>query len=221
MRSWREFWDSNHAIYVNETHKKAHQTAIKQDLNLLYTPKNVVLDYGCGETPLIENASALYLVEGAPLLLQKLQATYGDYALAPEALETLPKAHFDRIFMVSVLQYLSPSEFETRLANFHTLLKPQGIFYIGDVIDPATGMVQDALSLLTMGLKEGFFSAAFLGLVKTALSPYRHLRAKLGFTRLCEAELTSLLHKHGFIVERAARNIGPHQHRYTVKATKK
>lgn len=220
MQSWREFWDSDHAIYVSEAHKHAHQAILAADLAAHVTQDSVVLDYGCGETPLITGVKTLYVVEAAPQLLAKLQTRFGDKALAPESLATLPPAQFTHIFMVSVLQYLSLDEFETRLSEFSSLLAPQGALFLGDNIDPSTGMVQDAFSLLKMGAQHGFFVAACVGLVKTALSNYRHLRKNLGFTQLCESELREILARHGFKAERLTRNLGPHQHRYSLKVTK-
>jgi ubiquinone/menaquinone biosynthesis C-methylase UbiE len=220
MQSWREFWDSDHAIYVNAAHKAAHQAIITQDIAAHLNKDAIVLDFGCGETPFIKSVQTLYLCEGAPQILKQLQKTYGDFALAPEALTQLPQAHFSHIIMVSVLQYLSLHEFETRLQEFHMLLAPEGELIIADIIDPQTGPLQDARALLMMGWRHEFFFAALWGLVKTALSPYRQLRANLGFTRLTQDEMQAILHKAGFKSIKLTRNIGPHQHRYSMKATR-
>jgi len=47
MRSWVDYWDSDHSIYVSERHKQLHAAAIANDiLRQVHTAEAVVLDHG-------------------------------------------------------------------------------------------------------------------------------------------------------------------------------
>ena len=70
MRSWIEFWDSEHAIYVNDRHKQLHAQAVGRDL-IRHIPSRdaLVLDHGCGEAnyaaEVAQHCRWLYLCEAA------------------------------------------------------------------------------------------------------------------------------------------------------------
>jgi cyclopropane fatty-acyl-phospholipid synthase-like methyltransferase len=222
--NWREFWSGEHSIYANKRHKDAHNAIILHDMLVHIQPFDHVLDFGCGEAlladALVPHCASLTLCDGAESVLTGLRTRLSGQCtiVSPEELETVTVA-FDKIFMVSVLQYLSHDEFSTRLSSFKRLLKPNGTFYIADVIPPDVGMVKDTLSLLKMAFQHGFLFAACLSLVKTALSNYRQLRAKFGLTQFTKPEIIAFLKARGFKAEILAHNISPHQHRFTVKVT--
>ena len=49
--SWRQFWNSDHSIYVGPRHRPLHNRLIAQDISDLIPYGNaMVLDYGCGQT---------------------------------------------------------------------------------------------------------------------------------------------------------------------------
>jgi hypothetical protein len=73
----------------------------------------------------------------------------------------------------------------------------------------------DATALLRFGAANGFLGAAILGLVRTALSDYPRLRARLGVTRYAAAAMIARLQAAGFSAEPAPRNIGHNQARMT------
>ena len=54
---------------------------------------------------------------------------------------------------------------------------------LGDVIPHKLTALDDARMLLRFGRREGFFGAAFKGLIRTYFSDYRRLRKSLGLTR--------------------------------------
>ena len=120
--------------------------------------------------------------------------------------------------MNSVAQYMTPAELDSAFAAIRRLLKPGGRLIVGDVLRPGVGMVRDVAALLRFALTHGFFRDAMIGLVSTALSDYRHLRARVGLQRYSEAEMIAKLAASGFTASRAHRNIGHNPWRMTFVA---
>ena len=79
-------------------------------------------------------------------------------------------------------------------------------------------MASDVIALLRFAAKHGFLRDALIGLVSTALSDYRELRAKVGLTRYGEAEMSAKLTAAGFTASRAQQNIGHNPWRMTFVA---
>ena len=117
------------------------------------------MDYGCGEATSAElvaqAAGALVLVEAAPNVRAALEARFADHAKIavcnPEEAAALPDGSFDLIVLHSVAQYLSGTELDRQLAVFHRLLKPNGLFIIGDIVPPKLAAPAAALALLRFG----------------------------------------------------------------------
>jgi ubiquinone/menaquinone biosynthesis C-methylase UbiE len=226
MDSWIDFYDSPHSIYVNARHRDVHFRQIAQDLAAYVRPGAKVLDYGCGEALRADlvaaKAGRLILVEPAPRVRARLKSRFAHQpkieVTGAEQLARLPDRAVDLIIMHSVVQYLSVAELDAALALFRRLLDPNGLLVIGDVARPETSAFTDALSLLRFGAGHGFFFAALVGLARTLLSPYRRLRATLGFGRYDEAAFAARLAQAGFSAERAARNIGHNGARMTFLA---
>jgi ubiquinone/menaquinone biosynthesis C-methylase UbiE len=228
MKEWIDYYDSSHSIYVNARHRDVHFRLIADHIiSHIPSPDAAVLDYSCGEAldaPRVAQAcAALTLVEPAPGLRanleKRLRANSRIRVLAPEDLANAPDASFDLIVMISVAQYMTEAELDAALALFHRLLKPQGTFALGDVIAPTTGAATDALALLKLAAKEGFFLAALRGLVRTALSNYSQLRARFGLKRYGEGEMIAKLAKAGLKARRAPQNMGHNGARMSFLAT--
>jgi hypothetical protein len=79
--------------------------------------------------------------------------------------------------------------------------------------------VTDALALLRFGWQGGFMLAAAFGLLRTAFSEYRKLRAELGLAAYDEKEMIALLAEAGFKAERRRPNLGHNQARMAFVAT--
>jgi hypothetical protein len=79
-------------------------------------------------------------------------------------------------------------------------------------------MVRDVAALLRFAFSHGFLKDALIGLVSTALSDYRQLRAKVGLQRYSEAEMVAKLAARGFSASRADSNIGHNPWRMTFVA---
>ncbi len=137
---------------------------------------------------------------------------------SPEQVAALPAGSLDLIVMHSVAQYLSQEETDALFAQFKRLLKPGGLFILGDVIPPHVSPLADAAALLRFAAANGFLIAAFIGLVRTTFSDYPKLRAKLGLTLYEESAMTKKLEAAGFSAERAQKNIGHSQARMTFLA---
>jgi SAM-dependent methyltransferase len=120
----------------------------------------------------------------------------------------MPERSFDLVVLHSVSQYLSGAEFDRVVALFRRLLKPSGLFVLGDVVPHEVPAVSDAWALLRLAKANGFLLAALAGLVRTFFSDYWRLRSRIGLTRYSEAEIIARLAALGFTATRAPRNIG-------------
>jgi SAM-dependent methyltransferase len=225
---WVSFYDFKHSvIYVNARHRDVHYRTIAEDIRA-YVPSRdaVVMDYGCGEATsarlVAEAAGHLTLVEAAPNVRAALTSRYEGSGkidvLAPEQALALPDASFDLIVLHSVAQYLSTQELERLIVQFRRLLKPEGLFVLGDVVPPQLAAPAAALALLRFGAKNGFFFAALGGLMRIFVSDYLKLKAKVGLSHYTQAEMLAKLSAAGFRAERAKRNIGHNQRRMTFLA---
>ena len=217
MADWITFWDSDHAIYVNARHRDAHYRKIADDVAAyIPSPSAIVVDYGCGEAlhadRVAASAGKLILCEAAPLVRAALTQRFGQNpkieVRPPEEVARLPEHSVDLIVLHSVAQYMTPQEADALFSRFRKLLKPGGLFVLGDVIPSAIPAVTDALALLRFGLAHGFFFAAVSGLIRTALSDYWRLRQTLGLTRYDEGPMRAKLAAAGFEAKRT-----PRQHR--------
>jgi len=225
MSDWIKFYDFKHSvIYVNARHRDVHYRTIAEDIRAYVpSPQAQVLDYGCGEATsadLVADACArLVLVEAAPNVRASLAMRYTGHlriaVIAADEAAGLPKASFDLIVMHSVAQYLTPAELDRLLAIFRSLLKPGGVFLLGDIVPPRLAAPAAALSLLRFGAANGFFFAAALGLVRIFASDYLRLKKTAGLSHYSEAAALERLRAAGFAAERAPRNIGHNQHRMT------
>jgi SAM-dependent methyltransferase len=228
MSDWIDFYDFKHSvIYVNARHRDVHYRTIAQDIRAYVpSPTAHVLDYGCGEATSAELVAAvcgqLVLAEAAPNVRASLTMHYAAdpkiTVISAEQAAALPKASFDLIVMHSVAQYLSDAELERLLAMFRTLLKPDGLFILGDIVPPHFAAPSAALALLHFGAANGFFWAATSGLMRIFVSDYLRLRKTIGLSHYTEAAALEKLTRAGFDAERAPRNIGHNQQRMTFLA---
>lgn len=232
MADWRAFWNGDHAIYVSDRHKTVHYRAIADGiLDHLRSagPAAVVLDYACGEAleapRVAAEARRLVLCDGASSVVEKLRARFGAdpkmvFALPEELDSVLADDEADLVVVSSLIQYLTEAEFIGLLARFRAKLRPGGRLVIADVIPPDAGMMADIASLLGNGLRHGYAVSALMGLVATAVSPYRKLRGELGLTTYSEAAMLALLTRHGFDARRHRPNLGLTPHRMTFVANR-
>jgi SAM-dependent methyltransferase len=226
--TWRDYWNSDTPIYVNERHKALHYRLVAGDIAALVTsPESVVLDHGCGEALSADlvaaKAARLYLCDAAPLVRERLTRRFAGQCkvavLAPEDVASLGETTLDLVMVNSLLQYLGRQELDQLLGLWRAKLKPEGRLVIADVIPPDVGALTDARALLSFAWSGGFLGAALLGLVRTAFSDYRTLRKTLGLSRYTQAEMIDILRGAGFAVERRAANIGHNPARMTFVAT--
>jgi SAM-dependent methyltransferase len=228
-RDWVSFWDSSHPIYVNPRHFDVHYRRLAHDmLNLLPVRGARVLDFGCGEAlhagKIAAVAWELYLCEAAPKLRARLKQRFADNpkvkVLSPDDVERLRASSLDLVIVNSVVQYLSREELEHYLLVWRRRLRLGGQVVIADVLAPRQSPLRDAWALLRFAARHGFLLAASWGLVRTAFSPYRSLRARLGLTQYSEAEMLELLRGAGFNAERMPENLGHNQARMAFRATR-
>jgi SAM-dependent methyltransferase len=185
-----------------------------------------VLDHGCGEAldaaRVARACGKLYLCEAAPSVREKLRGQFGRLetvaVVSPEEVEALPEATLDLVVANSLIQYLSRDELKTVLATWHGRLKPGGALVLADVIPPDVSPLTDAAQLLAFGWRGGFFLTALAGLVRTAFSDYRKLRAQYGLSTYTPEAIQDLLREAGFAEVQRPANFGHNPHRMTFKA---
>jgi SAM-dependent methyltransferase len=225
--SWREFWNGEHAIYVSPRHKMLHYRQIAKDiLAHLPGPDAVVLDVGCGEAlsaDLVARACGrLYLCEAAPTVRERLRAMFGRLGtitvVSPEEVEALPDATLHLVVANSLVQYLSREELGALLRLWRSKLKPGGRLVVADVIPPDISPLTDATQLLGFAWRGGFLGAALAGLVRTAFSDYRKLRAQYGLSTYGEPQITALIVEAGFEQVTRQPNFGHNAQRMAFKA---
>ncbi|WP_460448896.1 class I SAM-dependent methyltransferase [Alsobacter sp. SYSU BS001988] len=232
--SWRDFFDGEHSIYVNARHKALHDRMVARDVAAIVAslaPPGrplAVLDFGCGEATEAQEvarvSSSLILSDAAPAVLARVRERYrGDpriRVLDPGEVEALAPGSLDVVAVNSLLQYLPRAELQRLLEVWRELLAPGGHLVVGDVVPPDVSPLTDAAALLRFGWQGGFLAAAGAGLVRTALSDYRKLRAELGLSTYDENAMLSLLENAGFEARRRRPNIGHNQARMTFVATR-
>lgn len=225
--TWRDFWNADTPIYVNDRHRTLHYRLVARDIAALVpAPDAVVLDHGCGEALSARRVAAacgrLYLCDGAPLVRERLAERFAGEpkitVLPPEEVDAIAPESLDLIVVNSLLQYLSVEEFGDLLGLWRERLKPEGRLVLADVIPPDASALDDARALLSFAWQGGFLGAALVGLARTALSEYRTLRAELGLTHYSEGEMIETLRERGFSPERRAINLGHNQGRMTFLA---
>ena len=214
MEDWIDYYDSTHTIYASKLHRDLHFQIIARDIiGYISSPDAVVLDYACGK---------LYLAEPAPGVRGRLIARFAPNTKirvrSLDDLRNMDEKSIDLAVMNSVAQYMTPDELDAAFLVIKRLLKPGGRLVVGDILRPEVGMARDVAALLRFALKHGFLKDALIGLVSTALSDYRQLRAKVGLQRYSEAEMVAKLAAAGFTASRAHFNIGHNPWRMTFVA---
>ena len=227
--SWLDFFNGEHALYVNERHKALHDRLVARDVAALVGPgDDTVLDFGCGEATEAAAVAArckrLWLSDAAPAVLGRVAQRFaGDGVIrtaTPSEVEAMPDATLDLVVVNSLLQYLPRSELARWLSIWFAKLRPGGRLVLGDVIPPDVSPLTDAVALLRFGWEGGFLTGAVAGLVRTFFSDYRNLRAQLGLSTYDESDILSIVEAAGFTASRRRPNIGHNQARMTIVGLK-
>jgi ubiquinone/menaquinone biosynthesis C-methylase UbiE len=227
MDDWIDYYDSTHTIYASRLHRELHFQLIARDIiGYISSPHAVVLDYACGEAlsaaKVADACGKLYLAEPAPGVRGRLIARFApNTKIRVRSLDDLRKMEeksLDLAVMNSVAQYMTPEELDSALADIRRLLKPAGRLILGDIMRPEVGMPKDVVALLRFAATHGFLRDALIGLVSTALSDYRQLRARVGLQRYSETDMIAKLAGAGFTGSRAHVNIGHNPWRMTFVA---
>ena len=227
MDDWIDYYDSTHTIYASKRHRDLHFDVIARDIiGYISSRDAVVLDYSCGEAlsaaKVADACGMLILAEPAPGVRGRLIARFApNTKVRVRSLDDVRNMHegsIDLVIMNSVAQYMAPQELDSALLTIRRLLKPSGRLVLGDILRPEVGMASDVTALLRFAARHGFLKDALIGLISTALSDYRQLRAKVGLTRYSEADMLAKLTASGFTASRARQNIGHNPWRMTFVA---
>lgn len=227
MDDWIDYYDSTHTIYASKLHRDVHFEGIARDIiRYIPSPDAVVLDYACGEAlsanRVADACGRLVLAEPAPGVRGRLVSRFApNTRIRVRSLDDvrhMDARSVDLVVMNSAAQYMTPDELDATFAVIHRVLKPAGLFVLGDILQPQVGMAGDVMALLGFAAKHGFLRDALWGLARTALSDYRELRTRVGLQRYGEAEMLAKLAAAGFTAARAPDNIGHNSRRMTFVA---
>ena len=107
--------------------------------------------------------------------------------MTPEQAAAQPDgiARFDRAALGRAIS--ERAELDGLLALFRRLLKPDGLFILGDIVPPQLAAPMAALALLRFGAQNGFFWAAVGGLMRIFVSDYLKCKSKVGLSHYEEA----------------------------------
>jgi ubiquinone/menaquinone biosynthesis C-methylase UbiE len=228
MKTWIDYYDSAHSIFVSARHRDLHFALLADHIAAyIPSPTAVVLDYSCGEAlsadQVAKSCGKLILAEPGANVRDRLAARFKDdpkiEICGLDELSNLPPQTIDLVIMNSVTQYLAVDELNIAFARIHRLLKPSGRLVLGDVLQPRNNALTDAAALLRFSRQHGFLKDAMKGLVRTAISEYPKLRSRLGLKRYGEAEMIEKLRTNGFSAVRAKENLGHNRKRMTFVAT--
>lgn len=228
--TWRDFFESEHKIYVNARHRALHDDRIARAIaRHIPAPNARVLDYGCGEAScaadLARDCGALYLFDASRRVQSHLRQRFAGsdkiVVLDEAGFENLPDGGLDLIVVVSVLQYVGEAECARWLAHFYDKLAPGGALVLGDVVPKTGALADDVGALLAFAWRGGFFFAALGGLLRTATSSYRTMRSRIGLTRYEETEMLDLLRDNRFSPTRLPDNMGHDPKRMSFLARKR
>lgn len=217
VKSWSQFWETN-TTYSCDKHKKIDQGQIlKQQLSFV-RQNDVVLDFGCGESPkdqLAEAVSELFLFGDAEEISKRLSYRYKDSQNISVIHDLEKTTSFSTIFVCSVIQYLSKEEFIDKLKYFRSKMVPGGKLIISDIIPKNISGLKELLTLLSIAVKNNFLMDAVLNLFRMTTGEYGSLRKSHNLTKYDEDEIFALLQEAGFSPE-LHPNIGLNKDRYCV-----
>jgi SAM-dependent methyltransferase len=222
MDSWLSYWNTPNKIYVSERHKRVHYDLVFAGVAPhLPNRRGVVLDWGCGDAlaadRIAERCSMVFLYDAAESARARLRRCYDDHSririLEKSGLDELADGSVDLIIVNSVIQYLSDEQLNEALVLFNRLVKSNGAFLLGDVINPGTGNSRHLTTFLRFAWQYGFFLSAIGGLAQTFISPYRNLQREVGFATFTPEQILVKLAVHGFAAKKLARNIGTSKNR--------
>jgi SAM-dependent methyltransferase len=229
-QSWSEFWARPNKIYVNDRHLAAHcRTVADALLTAIRDARDLrVMDFGCGDAldaaRVAAQCTKLYLFDASPVVRERLSTRFVDApgitVLDETALEDMPDEQIDLIFLSSVLQYVDPGAASGFLARQARRLAPGGRLVVVDIIPPGVGVAHDTASLLSFAAREGFFFAAFAGLVEVFFSGYLRLRRNAKLAIYDEGAILAKLSAAGLVAKRLPRNLGEHRWRRSYEACK-
>jgi SAM-dependent methyltransferase len=230
MNSWLDFWNRPNAVYVSKRHRVAHYARVLVGVSEFIPAGRgaIVLDWGCGDALAADKMAGLcgtlLLYEAAETTRRRLHSRFPGQSqirvldsLGPEAIA--PKS-VDLVIVNSVVQYLSRTQFIQALQLFHWVLKDNGRVLLGDIIEPRTPMISHVTTFLHFALRNHFFCAAVIGLLRNFASDYRRLRRNAGYACYTAPDMLALLRECGFGAERLRRNIAVSQHRASYLASK-
>ena len=126
MSDWIKLFDSNHTIYANARHKKAHFKLIANDIaSYIRSKDSIVLDFSSGEAIsaniVSDSCAQLFLAEPAPCLRGRIKKRFNNNkkikVFSLNEAYSIPDNSIDLVVMHSVAQYMTNSEIKLALTN--------------------------------------------------------------------------------------------------------
>jgi cyclopropane fatty-acyl-phospholipid synthase-like methyltransferase len=158
MTGWAEYWQTLPEGRLLFEPESVHAASRIID-EFQPGPATRILDFGCGY-----GAVALQLARtGASVHVWDVAASMREAAARHPQLHAWQPGQlgeFDLILLLSVVQYLSPTELAQRLSEFRELLPTGGRVVLADLSPPGHSTLADMQSLFWFSLKKGYLLRA-------------------------------------------------------------
>ena len=141
MKDWRRYWQNSDDNLHRDKTEEWYRFCAEELLQYFPPQKNYALELGCGSGdlyPFFRNTFFRYvgLDYSFPMIKAFTQNWPGVNLIRGDASHLpLKKNSFDFIFSNGVCQYFSPEMLEQHLAEVQRLLKPTGMYLLGNVPD--------------------------------------------------------------------------------------
>jgi 2-polyprenyl-3-methyl-5-hydroxy-6-metoxy-1,4-benzoquinol methylase len=209
MLSWGSYWTDNPKLFMKVMEKSTQFFAQKLIKSKLITGNTRLLDFGCGPgylaTQLKDRIALYYGVDISEIYIKTAREKCADIAdfyflqlpedHSPDGLNTLglPKAGFDTVIILSVIQYLkNKEEVLALLQNCKSFIHSSGKIILADVIENDNGLWKDALNVLKHSISNFYVGSFIRFMFRIKFSKYNSLRKVHKLLYLSEAEVNNL-----------------------------
>lgn len=214
MSTWKNFWVNDPKLFGTVMRESTLFFAERLARNGILEPWHQLLDVGCGPGYLAEairdQVSGYWGADISPSYVQTCNEKFQGnpnfhFALLPDTPPSsglpdigLSENHFDRIIILSVVQYLNNlDDVYELLKACKQLLAKNGKIILADVIASNDGLVKDAMNVLENSIRRNYFISFLRFMYEARFSSYNRQRIENKLLCLTEKEVGSLCQSLG------------------------
>lgn len=190
LNEWSGFWKTEGEAFSSIMKINTHYFALQLTRRLGVRTTDEILDYGCGPgllaDVLIPDGFHVQGVDINDFFIAECKRKYPDHnflTISTELLttdqsllEVFGEKRFDRIILLSILQYFKDhEEIELLLRMLRKYIKPGGTIILADIIDERTSSIRDLISLVYRSLITGKIVPLFRFVSYLLFSNYRKI----------------------------------------------